>query len=152
MIRPTTRSETRRAATIVETAFVLSVVLLFMFGIFEYARFVYLNQVMTAAAREGARYAITHTGDGTTVAQVQAYTTQQMAGRDSELAGYTVTVNNLDPNTLQPVPNANWSDAGFHNYIQVQITGTYSPMLPTFLQLPASIPLTATAILNSEAN
>ena len=43
----------RRGATLVETAFVLSLCILFLLGIFEYGRFVFLRHVLTNAAREG---------------------------------------------------------------------------------------------------
>jgi Flp pilus assembly protein TadG len=136
----------------VETAFVLSAVMLFMIGIFEYARFVYLNQVMFNAAREGSRYAVVHTGDGTTLAQVQAYVTQQMAGRDSELANFTITVQNVTPDTGQPVPNTNWNDSPTGGCILVRVEGDYAPMLPAFLQTKTSMHLTATSMMSSEAN
>jgi hypothetical protein len=34
----------------------------------------------------------------------------------------------------------------------VRITGTYSPMLPTFLKTQTSIAIRATSIMSSEAN
>ena len=43
-----------------ETALVLPVALLFLFGIMEYGRFVMTQQVLTNAVREGCRYAVTH--------------------------------------------------------------------------------------------
>src|SRR5262249_47275373 len=56
----------RPAATLVETSVVISIALLFMFGIFEYGRFVMTKHLMENAAREGARWATVHTYDGTT--------------------------------------------------------------------------------------
>src|SRR5204862_7766525 len=50
----------RRGAATVEMALVLPIVLLFLFGIFEYGRYFMTVQLMNNAAREGARYAITH--------------------------------------------------------------------------------------------
>src|SRR4029079_17974059 len=69
----TNRKRSRRSrcgAAAVETALVLPLALLFLFGIIEYSRFVMTLQVVTNAAREGARYAVTHIEpiviDGTT--------------------------------------------------------------------------------------
>ena len=57
----------RRGATAVETAAVISIALLFMFGIVEYARFVCFLQVADNAVREACRFATAHTNDGTIV-------------------------------------------------------------------------------------
>src|SRR5438874_2410866 len=62
-----TRDSQRRGATAVETAVVISIALLFIFGIIEYGRFVFFLQVADNAVREAARYAAVHTNDGTTI-------------------------------------------------------------------------------------
>src|SRR2546423_4106633 len=49
-----------RGAATVEMALVLPIVLIFMFGIFEYGRYFMTLQLLNNAAREGARYAIAH--------------------------------------------------------------------------------------------
>src|SRR3954462_12274617 len=100
----------RPAATIVEAAFVISIMILFLFGIFEYCRFVFLLQVCENAARDGARYAVARTGDGTTITDVRNWVNTKMGGRQSEITGYTVDVFNVDPNTGTVVANANWND------------------------------------------
>ena len=146
------RRQSRRAATIVETAFVISIALLFLFGIFEYCRFVFLLQVCENAAREGARYAVARTADGTTATDVQNYVTDRMAGRQNDLSGYAVTVQNVDPTTGNAIASSNWNDAPFGGAIMVRVSGTYSPMLPTFLKTQTSIPIRATAMMSSEAN
>jgi Flp pilus assembly protein TadG len=146
------RASRRRAATVVEAALVISIMLLFLFGIFEYCRFVFMLQVCENAAREGARFASARTGDGTTLTDVQNFVTNKMSGRDSELAGYTVTVQNVDPTTGNAIPNTNWNDAPFGGAIMVRVSGTYSPMLPTFLKTQTSISIRCTSMMTSEAN
>jgi Flp pilus assembly protein TadG len=147
------RTSKRRGATIVEAAMVISIALLLLFGIFEYCRFVFLIQVCENAAREGARFAVAHTGDGTTMADVQSQVLTKMAGREYELGStYEVTVQNVDPNTGAVIPEAAWNDAPFGGAIMVRITGNYQPMLPSFLKLPTSIPIQVTAMMTSEAN
>lgn len=47
----------RRGVTIVESALVLSIFLMLLFGIFEYCRFLMVLHVTHNAARDGARYA-----------------------------------------------------------------------------------------------
>jgi Flp pilus assembly protein TadG len=55
------RIDRRPAATLVETAMVISIFLMVLFGIFEYGRFVMTRGLMENAAREGARWAVAHT-------------------------------------------------------------------------------------------
>jgi Flp pilus assembly protein TadG len=55
MFEVSKRTPHRRAATIVEMALVISLVLPLMFAVFEYGRIIMLKQLMDNAAREGAR-------------------------------------------------------------------------------------------------
>ncbi len=48
-------------AAVVETVFTLPLMLLFVWGIFEYSRYVMMLQVVNNAAREACRYAVMHT-------------------------------------------------------------------------------------------
>lgn len=144
--------QSRRAATLVEAALVISMVMLFLLGVFEYCRFIFLLQIAENAAIEGARYAASRTADGTTTADVQAFVNGRMCGRQNDLSGYTVTVQNVDPSTGNAIPNTTWTDAPFGGAIMVRVSGTYSPMLPTFLKTQTSIPIRATAMMSSEAN
>jgi hypothetical protein len=129
--------------------------------------------VANNAARNGARYAVAHTGDGTTKQQVLDYVTSSMAGIDANIQGYSVDVFTVDPTgiyntstntynyppTLQPKPGSNWNDAQYGNPLAVQITGTYQPIISavpfmTQFNIPvlSPTPLTVTAMMNSEAN
>ncbi len=142
----------RRAATIVESAFVLSIALLFLFGIFEYARFVYLNQVMYNAATMGARYAAAHTGDGTTTAQVKTVVTNAMSGLDQQVSNFAININYVNDSNGQTVAGSSWNQAPFGSPILVSVSCNYQPMLPSFLQTQTTIPLVANAMMTSEAN
>jgi Flp pilus assembly protein TadG len=48
----------RRGATLPEFALLLTVFLMFLFGVFEYARYLLVLHTITNAARDGARYAV----------------------------------------------------------------------------------------------
>lgn len=148
MLRP----RRRRAATIVEAAMVLSITFLLLFGVFEYCRFVFLVQVAENAVREGARYAIARTGDGTTLSDIQNYVKSQMAGRDKDLSNFSVEVLNVDPATGEAIPNSTWDQTPFGGAIRVRITGTYYPIVPTLIKRQASIAFQASTIMTSEAN
>src|SRR4029077_20340838 len=79
---PMARLQTRRgrpAAALVETAAVVIVFLLFLFGIFEYCRLIYVQQMVENAAREGARYAIVNTTDTNLIADTQAQVNAKMS-------------------------------------------------------------------------
>jgi hypothetical protein len=134
----------------------------------EYSCYLMVLHTANNAAREGARYAVVHTGDGTTQSQVTAAVTARMAGVDQNIQNYTVTVFTADmteiyntstnsyvyPSSanLTAQSGSNWNDARFGNAIAVQITGSYKPFLPSFIFWNASLPVQATAVMNSEAN
>jgi Flp pilus assembly protein TadG len=151
--------------TVVETALVVTVCLLFVFGILEYGRLVMTRQILENAAREGARFAVVDTQDATT-ADVQNRVDQMLMGQGVHLTGYNKTTSiqvfKANPTTLQPLDAsnnvvANWTQAPFTNAafgqgIAVRVTGTYTPVLPSFLFMGKTITLQATCVMRSEAN
>ena len=136
----------------VEMAVVLVVFLTMFMGIIEYGRYYFLVQVANNAVREGARYAVVHTGDGTTSTQVSTVVTTKMNGTQNMLSGYTVSVQNVNTSTGVAIPNSNWNDAQFGGAIMVKITGNYTPTVPVLLFLPSSFAFQAATIMNSEGN
>jgi Flp pilus assembly protein TadG len=165
----------RRGMTVVECALVLSVFLLLLFGIFEYCRFLLVLHVTNNSVREGARYASVNVNSATvTSTQITNYTTQMMSGVQNNISGYAVAVYAVDPTglALTPTPiiraaSANppsypnpfnssdpnavpWNSGAFPNRIAVTIQGNYVPILPTFLIMPSSIPISITAMIGAE--
>jgi Flp pilus assembly protein TadG len=150
------KSVRRLAVTAVETAIVLPSVLLFMYGIFEYGRYLMVLNVAENAAREGARYAVIQPSAGRTAAQISATTSDilavtraRMGVLDSQLS-LTYTVTALDPVTYNDA--GAWNTARAFDPIAVRIQGTYRPAVTTFIRLPASLPVYAQATMGSEAN
>ena len=88
----------RPAAALVETAAILIVFLLFLFGIFEYCRLIYVQQMVENSAREGARYAIVNTTDTNLIADTQAQINARMSGLQNALLNWTVQVYRADSN------------------------------------------------------
>jgi Flp pilus assembly protein TadG len=144
----------RSGATIVESAIVISVFLLFLFGIFEYGRFVMTKQLMENAAREGARWAVANTYSGTT-AQVQSAVDAKLGPGSKQLVGYSsstsISVYAADSSGNQITGTA-WNNVAFGQNIAVVITGNYKPILPNLLFMNSTIALTAKAVMASEAN
>lgn len=136
----------------VEMAVVLVVFVTMFMGIIEYGRYYFLVQVANNAVREGARYAVVHTGDGTTSTQVSTVVTTKMNGTQNMLSGYTVSVQNVNTSTGVAIANSNWNDAQFGGAIMVKITGNYTPTVPVLLFLPTSFAFQAATIMNSEGN
>ena len=174
MNRPT---EMRRVgATAVETAVVIGVALMFLFGIVEYGRFLAVLHGAHHAARVGARYAAVHTGDGTVLGNmsdtptfdtanpyspgsylapatsIRAVVNHQMGSLRNSISGYTVNALNVDPATGATLPGT-WTDAPFGGGLAVRITGTYQFFLPALLRFGGpTYTVNVTAITNSEAN
>lgn len=146
------RKSARAGAVTVETAFVLIIAFMFVFGVIEYARLLWFYNTAYAAAREGARYASVRTGDGTTTATVKARVDTVMGGAQNQLTGYAVNVSNYNPST-NAVISSTWTDAPFGGAICVQITGTFKFFLPGLMQFAgSSLSVDVKCIINSEAN
>jgi Flp pilus assembly protein TadG len=137
----------RCGATTVETAIVLLIVLMFLLGLLDFSRVIMMRQVVTNAAREGCRYAVVNTNTATT-SQIQSYVTNFLCGQ--QIKSVAINVYQADPTTGANI--GDWTNAGLSNSISVQITGTISPITPTFSLLPSGVPVQATCIMASEAN
>jgi len=142
----------RKGAFATEFAFIVVVFFMFLFGILEYARFIFVQNVLNNAAREGARYAVVQTNSATT-AQVQTYVNAYLAGQGSALSGFSSTSNIIvfQANTSTGKDNgAGWTNSQQGQAIGVTISGTYTPLLPAFLFMNATLQLQATSIMYSE--
>jgi hypothetical protein len=112
------RRPRRRGATVVESAAVMSVFLLLLFGMFEYCRFLMVLHVTNNAAREGARYAVVNVdkpsdfdhvdftdAGGRQFDNVQKYTTSRMGGiHTRNIEGFRVACYAVDPIGLSQNP------------------------------------------------
>ncbi len=151
-MRLRTRNRERRGMTTVETALVLVIAFLFIFGVIEYARLLWVYNTTAAAVREGARFASVRTGDGTTTSAIQSRVDTVMGGAQNQLVGYTVTVYNADPETGNPIAGT-WTDAPFGGVICVRVQGTFNFFLPGLMQLAGnSLAVDVKSTINSEAN
>ena len=139
----------RSGSALVETAVVISVAVLFLFGILEYGRFMFVRQVVDNAAREGARYAVVHNLSSSVDAEVEAVVLQRMAGVQNSLKNFKVKVFKAD-GTGKSAGSADTAEFGVN--IAVQIDADYNPVLPSFLYMGNTIHIYAKALMNSEAN
>lgn len=138
----------RRGTTLPEFAFVITICILFLFGIYEYGRFVMMKNLLDNAAREGNRYAVVHTNDKTTT-DVENEVMHYLAGQENNFQPLTIQVFHSDSAGLNIGP---WEDAQFGQYITVQLDGEYRPFFPNLLYLPSTMQLRARSIMYSEAN
>lgn len=108
-MRLRTRPSRRRGSTLVESALVIAVFLLVLFGIFEYCRFLMVLHVTNNAARDGARYASVNVNCpsdqvAAKKAAIEAYTTARMAGIQKNVQGYQVAVYSCDQSGFATSP------------------------------------------------
>jgi Flp pilus assembly protein TadG len=155
MNRRETRENRRWGAVTVEAALVLPLVLLFLFGIMEFGRFLVTVNVFNNAARAGALYAAKH-GDpiilnGTTygagTTDITNVVTNDLAGL--QLSGQAINIYLSDAfgnNT------GTWAGAQPGQYVCVQITGTYQFIMPKLLGMPSTQAMTFQSVMQSEGN
>ncbi len=89
LVTPFTQNK-RPASAVVETAAVVVVFLMLLFGVLEYCRFIFIRQLAASACRTGARYAVANTTSSTLTTDVQTLVTQQMGGMNQKVANFTV--------------------------------------------------------------
>ena len=151
----TAKRRSRRGATAVEVAIVLGLVFVFLFGIFEYGRYLMVLNLAEYATREGARFASpqftankTQAELDTIADEVKQATKDAMGGQDKQIDGFLVTFVRLNPTT--GADEGAWSSAKFGEPMAVRITGTYRPIVS--LVFPASVPIRVQSSVSSEAN
>ena len=137
----------RRGAASVETAVVIGPLLLLVFGVFEYGRYVMVRHLLDNAAREGARLAVVSTNNKTT-AEIQAKVSHFLA--DQGLENVNIQVFRADPETK--ANTGAWNNAAFGEAIAVSVSAQYGALLPTLGILPSTLPVSATVVMRSEAN
>ncbi len=116
--RTSRRARRRRGATVVEFALVAPLLILLIFGMFEFGRMMMVEQILTNAAREGARRAIL---EQSTATEVETIVSDYLTG--SSVSGATVTV---DPGQLQHL--------GFGQPVSVSVSVPYDQV--TWLPAP----------------
>jgi Flp pilus assembly protein TadG len=133
---------------------VLPVVMLFLLGIMEYGRYLMVRQLFDNAAREGARYAVTHIQpvylNGVTYGGATSDVTNVVT---AYLAGITIPNQQTQVYMSDSLGNntGSWTNAQSGNSIAVRITGNFQFIVPTLLSLPSTLPITATAVMDAES-
>jgi Flp pilus assembly protein TadG len=168
------RNRSRRSgATVVESALVIGIMLFVTFSVFEYCRYLMVLTTLEQSARSGARYASVNVwkptnfdtvdyNDGTTTyTNITDYTKNMCGGMDATLGSLSVSVFPCDMTKLAQTPpviqaksgyptTVYWNSATFTEKIAVQITGTYSSVVPNIVFWKSSFSITVTAVTNSE--
>lgn len=125
----TPRSENRRGAAMVEMALVLPVFLLVLMGMIEFGRAIMVGQLVTNAAREGARMAILDGSTNSSVsASIKSFLTTAAGVGDGDI---TVTI------TVDGVANGSLASAESKDLVEVNVGIPFqkvSYLPPTFLQ------------------
>ncbi|QVL31176.1 pilus assembly protein [Telmatocola sphagniphila] len=159
------KSKQRRGATTVEFAVVAPVVFMMIFGIIEWSRYVMALNVTQNAVREGTRFALARTDTlqtGISVTNVQQNVANFVSQMGSSLTNVTVTVykTNVYGQPTDQYGNvvsastsaATFDQTSFGDYICVTVTGTYKPVLPTFLNMTNLTSITTSCVMCSEGN
>ena len=141
------RNTPRRGMSTIETALVLPLLMLVLFGIIEGCRVVAADELLNNASREAARLASVSTTTLTT-ADIQAAAVKRYSG-GTTAPGLTVLVYRADPTTGQNI--GAWTDAGQGDCIGVETTVQYSIAMP-LLGLPKTLTLHAKSLVYSEGN
>ena len=131
------RKRNRRGAAAVEFAIVAPMFFLMLFGMIEFGRMLMVQQLLTNATREGARYAVL---EGSTEAEVENLVVDYL--------GKTMVT--IDANDITVDPDPEVADAGAP--ISVSVTVSYQQvgwLSPIFL---GSADMQAAAVMRKEGS
>ena len=145
----------RRGAALAETAIVLPLCLLFILGVFEYGRYLMMVHLCTNAAREGCRYAVSHTQPVTVGGATQGNATADVTNVVSAyMAGQTLASQSVQVYMSDSLGNnlGAWTNAGAGQYVCVKITGNFVSAVPNFLYMSSSLPIQAQTVMSCEGN
>jgi Flp pilus assembly protein TadG len=128
----------RRGAAVVEFAIVAPVFFLLVFGMIEYGRMVMVQQILTNASREGARYAVILDSNDTTAVQDRVTDYLQSASI------------NGSPNVTVDWPA---SGSGSNQPITVAVSIPFGQVswLPSPMFVSSTMPLQATSVMRRES-
>ncbi len=130
-------------------------VVIFLFGIMEYGRYVMTLQMMTNAAREGAHYALTHTQPVTIAGTTYGNATSDVTNIiNKALVGHSLSGQNVQIYAADSLGNnaGLWTDTQVGQSVCVRITGNYRMLLASMFYLPSNIPVVAQCVMRSESN
>ncbi|MEX2137654.1 MAG: TadE/TadG family type IV pilus assembly protein [Pirellulales bacterium] len=129
----------RRGAAVVEFAIVAPVFFLFVFGMIEYGRMVMVQQILTNASREGARFAVVQSTDDTTAVQdtVIDYLTSASIGGT--------------PSVVVDWPPSGGSSSSEPVTVTVSIQFGQVSWLPSPMFVDSTMPLTAVSVMRRES-
>ena len=140
--------KTERGTAILETALTLPLLLLISVGIFEFGRAYQTWQVLTNAAREGARVAILpNTPLGAPEARTLAY---MQSGQLSNAAAATITVNSTVPISLGAAGTATGSRVTVNYPFQFVVLQPVARLIVPGATMGAPIVMTASAEMRNE--
>ena len=172
--------QARRGATLVEFALLISLFLMFIFGILEYSRYLFVLHVTTNAARDGARFAAVRVNQSDLVnptrADIPEYpgrptfdipefttaVTDSMAGTQNMIDNFRVRVFPCDPVgmygdpiVIQPksqagIANPTWNNAVFSERIAIRIDGQYRVIVPNLLLWQDTLNIRIISLVSSE--
>ena len=141
--------KSERGQAILETALTLPLLLLVSVGIFEFGRAYQTWQVITNAAREGARVAVLPSVvAGAPEARVRQYLASgQLPKEDRDRAGVTVTTGSVDIGGAATVPTSIVTVTYPFNFVVLQ---PVARLVVSGSQLGAAVTLTARAEMRNE--
>jgi hypothetical protein len=173
MLRNPAHTGRRHAAVTVEFALMCILLLLFMYAIFEYGRFLLFRHLIDNAAREGARQAAVNCGfqqvpnsnppvyqpqnPALTTLNIQTTVVDYLASQPLNNAGGSpiqpgdVQVYLLDANENQ-IQGSTFNQATFGQAVVVRVNCTFEPILPGLGFLLQTTPINVTCIMRSEGN
>jgi Flp pilus assembly protein TadG len=141
------KTEAQRGATLVEAAFTLLILFIFLMGTIDLGRAYNVYQTMTDAAREGARFAVSPCSSVDTTGCSYGKGVPPATGDVQNKVQKYLDAALVKNATIIVTPITESVGAGTVRFTQVKISNPY-----TFFFLPFSITINAQAVMRNEYN
>jgi Flp pilus assembly protein TadG len=153
--RVSKRHRARHGTTLVQTAITLPMMLLFLWGIVEYSKYVTMLLVNNAA-REGCRYAVMQSNtvviSGVTYGNADSDVKNLVTNCLGRVARMSQSTSVYGSDSLGNSNGITWQNTRSGQWITVKISGSVNSLLPTFLHMPRSFSVAAESVMRSEGN
>ena len=139
-------NERRSGAVIVETAVMLPILLSVTFGVVEFGRAFMVSNLITNAAREGARLGIIQ---GVTTAEVKTAVADQVNSTVGASIPTSNVVGDITPYGVNPDPNDECANCRARDLVEVEVTVPYNDV-GYFFRFLANVDLKGQAAMRHE--
>ena len=149
MILPHFRSEKRRGATLVETAFVLIPLIMLILGVFVFGQLFMDWNLLISAGQQGCRFALANNTDPSISSDILSVVNACLAGKSTSLRSVSISLSGTHQGVVYVGNSVNLLSPG--DPITVTVTATYQfPNVIPLVSMPGTMTMSSSSTMICE--